>query len=131
MAHGGHGGPHRGGSLLGAVKRVLASLGEITRTRLELLSIEVQEEGARFVRLLALVAIAIGFLALAVLVLTLFVVVLFWDTYRLQAIAGMALLYLLIAGLAALALRRRLSGTPRPFSATLAELRKDYERLRS
>ena len=129
MAYGdGSGAARHGAGLLDVVKRLLLSCGELVGTRLELLSTEVQEESARLLRVLLLAALAACFLAFAVLMLTLFVVVVFWDTHRLTAIAGAAAFHLLIAGLAALALRRRLNG-PRPFSATLTELRKDCERL--
>jgi uncharacterized membrane protein YqjE len=103
----------------------------VFQTRLELLATEVEEERVRLGRLLLLGAVAAFFLALGMLTLTLFVIVLFWDTHRLLVTGLLAALYL-GAGLAlALAARREASARPRLFAASLSELAKDRERLNS
>jgi uncharacterized membrane protein YqjE len=117
------------GGLLQSLRNLAATLVGVLQTRLELLVTEVEEERVRLGRLLALAAVAIFFLSLSVLTLTLFVIVLFWDTYRLPVIGGLAVVYLVIGGTAAFAARRQVSAKPRLFSASLAELIKDRERL--
>jgi uncharacterized membrane protein YqjE len=101
----------------------------VFQTRLELLATEVEEERVRLGRLLLLGAAAAFFLALGILTLTLFVIVLFWDTHRLVVSGLLAALYL-GAGLAlAFAARREARARPRLFAASLSELAKDRERL--
>ena len=117
------------GGLLQSLRNLAAMLVAVLQTRLELLVTEIEEARARFRRLLALAVVAIFFLSLSVLTLTLFVIVLFWDTYRLSVIGGLAAVYLVIGGTAAFAARRQAAAQPRLFSASLAELTKDRERL--
>lgn len=120
--------PVHAGGLLEAVKRLLASFSDIFRTRLEILSIELQEEGSRLGQMFFLGVMAVFLLMLGVLLCTLFFVVLFWETHRLQVIGGFAVFYLLAAALAVFVLRRRRK-TPGLFPTTLSELRKDCQRL--
>jgi uncharacterized membrane protein YqjE len=117
--------------LLASLRRLAATLVAVFQTRLELLATEVEEERVRLGRLLLLGTAAAFFLALGMLTLTLFVIVLFWDTHRLLVTGLLAALYL-GAGLAlALAARREASARPRLFAASLSELAKDRERLNS
>lgn len=115
--------------LLASLRRLAATLVAVFQTRLELLATEVEEERTRLGRLLLLGAAAAFFLALGMLTLTLFVIVLFWDTHRLLVTGLLAALYL-GAGLAiAFAARREALARPRLFAASLSELAKDREHL--
>jgi len=114
---------------LQSLRNLAATLVAVLQTRLELLVAEIEEERVRLGRMLALAVVAVFFLSLAVLMFTMFVIVLFWDSYRLPAIAGLAVLYLIIGGVAALAARRLALARSRLFAASLAELGKDRERL--
>jgi uncharacterized membrane protein YqjE len=99
------------------------------QTRLELLATEIEEERVRLAHLLLLYFIASFFFALGILTLTLFVIVLFWDTHRLLVIGLLAVIYF-AAGLAVTyVLRREAAAGSRLFSASLSELAKDRKRL--
>ena len=74
---------------------------------------------------MVLAVVAAFCLGLAVVLLVLFVVVVFWDTNRLLAIGLIAILFALGALAALLALRSAIRQRPKFLSATLAELRKD------
>src|SRR4051794_550253 len=117
-------GPARTGGLLGSVKELVATLVEVAHTRLQLLGNEIHEERLRIQRLWMLAAIAVFFFVLSVILITLFVLVLFWDSNRLLAIGGFAGLYVVIAIALGFALRNRLSTASRLFKASLGELRK-------
>jgi uncharacterized membrane protein YqjE len=65
------------------------------------------------------------------LTLTLFVVVLFWDTHRLMAIGLLTLFYLAVGIGFALSARRGAAGKAPPFAASLAQLKKDREHFAS
>lgn len=119
----------RSGGLLVSLRRLLATGAEILQTRLELLSVELEEEGLRLRELLLYTLIGLFFLGIGVLLLTLLVVVLFWDTYRLPVLTGVTALYLVIGVGAILRARRVLTTRSRLFGATLGELGKDRRQL--
>ena len=114
-------------SLRGLVSTVLA----MAQLRLELLSIEAQEEVLRVGALLVYGAVAVTFLSLGVVLLAIFITVALWDTYRLLPLGIFTALFLLTGATALwLARGRVLSGT-RLFSASIEELKQDRESLRA
>jgi uncharacterized membrane protein YqjE len=117
--------------LLGSVRTLATTLVAALQTRVELLATEVEEERIRLTRLWLLVTVALFLFVLSVLMATLFVVVLFWDTHRLGAIGVLFLLFVLGGCTLAWYARKEALAKPRLFSATLTELAKDRERLTS
>ena len=95
------------------------------RVRLEIVSSELEEQGQRLSQLL-LLAVAAGFcLALAIVLLIAFIVVLYWETHRVVALGGFALLFALSGAGLLIALKRMAGSRPRFLAATIAELEKD------
>ncbi|HWJ95733.1 MAG TPA: phage holin family protein, partial [Telluria sp.] len=82
-------------SIRAAVSRIGATIVAMVHTRLELAAVEVQEEAKRFAGYLVSMLMATFLLACSVLLAALFVIVLFWDSYRLLAVGGMAVLFAL------------------------------------
>ncbi len=121
----------RAAGLLASLQRLLATLLEVVQTRVQIVATEYEEERERLRELVVFGVLTLFFAGFALMFLTLFVVVLFWDTHRLYVVGGFALLYLGLAGVTGLILRRRLKSRPRLFAATLSELAKDRDRLRS
>lgn len=117
--------------LLSSLRRLAASLTGALQTRLQLLATEVEEERVRLGRLLLLGLIASFFIALGILTLTLFLIVLFWDTHRLLVIGLLTVIYFAAGVAVAYMLRREAAAGSRLFSASLQELAKDRERLNS
>jgi len=117
-------------SLTAAAGRIAANVLDLARTRLELAAIELQEGAHRLIGYLAwaLAAAVLALFALGLVVL--FVLVLFWDTHRLAAVGGMAVLFILGTLFAAMKLRAGLAARPPMLPATLAELRKDAAALK-
>lgn len=113
------------GGLVDALRAVAATLNEIVRVRGALFALELREEVVRRKRMLVLAVIAIGCLHMALLVLTLFVAVVFWDTHRIGAIGAMAALYLACGAAALARLRVEARASPAPFAATLGEIGRD------
>jgi uncharacterized membrane protein YqjE len=108
-----------------AAARFFNSALALAHTRAELASVEFAEERARLKRTAMMMAGAVFMLSFAVLGVATWVVVYFWDTHRLEAIAGVTLVFALAGGFLLwrnAALERQ---SPKPFSATLAELSKD------
>jgi uncharacterized membrane protein YqjE len=122
-------GSARAGGLLGSLKGLTATLIAAAVTRLQLFSSDLAFEGVRLRRIVLLLLFAVFFLALSVLMFTLLLVVLFWDDHRIAVIGGLGVLYLAAAALLALVAQKCGAAHPRPFEATIGELKKDHGRL--
>lgn len=110
-------------------RRMLAIVVSMVRTRLGLLAVELMEEKSRVWLMLVLTALALLFVAMALLMLSLLIVVAFWDENRLLAIGGLLLFYLLAAGVTLLVLRRKAMMGSALFAGTLRELSRDHDAL--
>jgi uncharacterized membrane protein YqjE len=117
-------------AILAAAGRVASTLIAMVGTRLELAAVEFQEDARRLLGYLAWTLLAVFLVAGSIMLVVLFVILLFWDSYRLQAVAGMAVLLSLAAGLIVMSVRSKLNAQTPLFADTLAELRKDVEYLR-
>jgi len=115
--------------LMVSVKRLAGTLLAIIQTRLELLSNELEEERLRVAQMLFYGSVTLFLFGMAIVLMTMFVVVLFWDSYRLQVLGGLTVLFL-VAGLLVLnALRRAAAERSKLFSTSLSELSDDIDRL--
>ena len=121
--------PRPAGNLLASAKTFVATLVAIIGTRLEIAAGELEEERLRLSGIVAYAAMVFLFAALGLIFLSLLIVVVFWDEHRIAALGGIVLVYTLLALIAGLQLRKRLSQKSRLFSVTVDELRKDEERL--
>lgn len=117
--------------VLDSLRRLAGTLLAAVQTRLELVATDIEEERAWIARMAILAALAGFCIALAVNLVVLFLVVLFWDANRLLAIGALAGLFAALALALGVAARRTAARRPRLFSATLAELRKDREDVRA
>lgn len=113
-----------------ALGQLGATLLTMLHTRLALAAVELEEESRRFLGYLILGLLSLFLFGLAVALLALFVIVLFWDNYRLQAIGGMALLFGVAGAAVALRIQASFAAKPRLMGETVAELGKDLALLR-
>lgn len=114
-----------------SLRSLAATWVALLKTRVDIVSTELEEQREWMQQLLILAVAATFLLALGLVVVTLFVVMLFWEDpqHRLIVLGAFSVLYL-GGGLAlALTLRKRLKGRPRIFTTTSEELTKDYTRL--
>ena len=121
--------PSAAAGLLDSVKALLSTLVGIAHTRLELLSVDLQEELGRVAVLLLWGALALFFAFLGIVFLGLVIVIAMWDDHRLLASGLLAGLFLALAIVAGVVVSARLSAKPRAFDATLGELAKDRDHL--
>jgi uncharacterized membrane protein YqjE len=120
------------GGVFDSAKHLLASLIAHLHSRLALFATEFAEEKLRLTTLLYSALTALFLLFVTVLLALLFVIAAYWDTpYRLHAIGGLTLLFLIGAGIAFSAVRTQLQSRPRLFEASLGELYKDRQQLDS
>ena len=117
--------------LFDSLKAMLATLVGIAHTRVELISTEVEEQLARLVSLLAWGLVALFFAFTGVILSAIAFIVLFWDSNRVLAAAGLAAVFVLLAVIAALGFVAKMKARPRLFKASLDELAKDRNELDS
>lgn len=114
-----------GAGSLANVRQLLATLLETAQVRLALLGTEFEQEKRRVFSALVLAAVALVCLALGLVMLSVAVLLIFWDSYRIGAACVMALLfggggaYLLVRA------RQKLSAPSGLFAHSLAELQRD------
>jgi len=118
-----------GAGIVQSLRNLAATLVALLQTRLELLATDFEEERIRLLQLLFLAAGALFFFALGVLMVTLFIVLLFWDSHRFMAVVALAAVFFAIGIGLAIGVRRRMHASPRLFSASVGELAKDKEQL--
>ncbi|MCI0745125.1 MAG: phage holin family protein [Verrucomicrobia subdivision 3 bacterium] len=124
-------GNHSGGGIFSSVRRVADTALSSIHTRIELFSIELQEEKQRLVRLLLWTVITLFAAFLAITVLTVMVCMFFPTEQWKYVLMGFGLVYVAIAVATSFKLRDEVRNTPPPLADTMAELRKDLECLRS
>jgi uncharacterized membrane protein YqjE len=115
--------------LLASLTRLARTFLAILQARVEILETELQEERIRFARLVAL-AVMVAFLFNAALVLGGgWLVIALWESHRHATIGVLAAVLFGAAVALVLIAWYGIKTRPKPFSTTIAELRKDRERL--
>ena len=115
--------------LFASLRRMLATLVELGSTRLELVSVELQEQVEYAAGVLLWGIAAIFFASLTVLLLAFTIVIAFWDQHRLLAACLVTAAFALIALTAVVIVRQRLRTRPRFLAATAEELKRDAAAL--
>ena len=115
--------------LLHSLKNLTVTLIAIIHTRLELLSTDLEEGRERFISLLAIAFVSLFSLCFGAVLLTILIVVVFWDTHRLLVLGSLTGLFLIAGTVLGGIVVRRLKSMPRMFEASLAELIKDHQEI--
>ena len=113
-----------------SLKALGATLASAFHTRVELLVTELEEERERLKQTLIFALLLVFSLSMGFILLTIFLVALFWQNGWIGAIGGLAFLYLGVATFAAVKLRDVYLNRSGLFPATVAELGKDRDRLK-
>jgi uncharacterized membrane protein YqjE len=116
--------PHEGG-LLGTVRRMLATGIAVVQTRAELLTTELQQEIQHAASILLWSFVALLFASLSVLMLSVTLLIVFWDANRVLAAVLISVSFVAIAAGAAFYARTRARAKPKFLAGTLNELKRD------
>ncbi len=116
--------------LLGSLRGLADALLGSARERLELLTLELQEEKYRAIQLFIWISAAIFSAILAITFVSLTIIYLFWEAARLAVLGGFAALYAAAFVGILLYCRKLISRQPKPFEGTLAELQQDRACIR-
>lgn len=114
-----------------SVGRLGSTIVDMVHTRLELAAVEVEEESQRMLGYLVYALLALSLFVMAFLMVSFLVIVLFWDTYRIQAVIGMAALFGIAGTLVAMKVKAAFESKPRLLANTIEELRKDIAYART
>ena len=114
----------------GSVRNIGTTLLALLGTRIELVGVELREESLRVQRMLVAGAVAAILLGAALVLAGVLVVVAFWDSHRLLALAGVTVAYAAAGAILIARVRNAARAAPTPFAATAAEIQADLELLR-
>lgn len=113
----------------GSLRARLDNLLAAAQTRLELLTVELQEEKLRLARLLFMTVLAALFLGFAAVFAALWITVALWDSHRLLALGLSTGLFVTLGVAAATVAARTVAAGSRLFAASINELNKDRSAL--
>ena len=112
-----------------SARTLLANLTGLAHARLELLSVELQEELARLGLILLVALVCLFFVILGIAFATVALLIAVGDEYRLAAATLFAVSFFVVGALSAAWMRRLSRAKPRVFDASLSELRRDRDLL--
>ncbi len=121
--------PPRG--IVDSLRALLDTVLTILHGRAELFSTELEEEATRLVRVLLWGLVSVFSVIIAASFLGTMLLVAAPERYRALVAAGLGVLFLAAAGIGLSVVRKVLRSKPRPFDATLSELEKDRNAIRS
>ena len=107
------------------LQRMFTTLLLVAKSRLELVSVEVEEQIAYAANLLVWTLVALFSAALGLLFLVITILIAFPERYRLLAAGLVTVALLVLAGASIITVRRRLQARPRFLVASIGELGRD------
>jgi len=113
--------------LIASIQNLAGTLISIFQTRLELVRVEIEEGRQHLIRLLAVALFSIFCLCMGVFLLTILLIVLFWDTHRVLVIGLMTVAFLAVGSAFWVMTLNTLKRMPKMFEASLAELLRDRQ----
>lgn len=118
------------GRLIRSTRNLVANLLTIVRTRLELITVELQIEAQRVAILAVLAVVALFAAGIGLIFAAVTVILIFWDTHRVLAAFMVTGAFVGVSLVSGLVLLNKIRTKPRLLAATLAELAADARRLR-
>ncbi len=115
--------------LLESLTAMSATLIAMAHTRLDLLSVDLEEAFEHASALGVLAVISLFCCGVGLVLASILVVAAFWDTHRLLALGILAAFFLAVAAATMWIALRKARARPRLFAASLAELFKDRQQL--
>lgn len=118
--------------LFESLSRFGATLVAAVHTRLELLSVDLEEEREHLLSIMLLAFTSLFLLGVGIVLAVILVVTTFWDTqHRLLVLASLTVLFLIMGLAAGMFALYKTRTKPRLFTASLSELSKDQQQLTS
>ena len=115
---------------MGSVRALADGLLASLQDRLELFSVELQEEKFRLIQIFVWISAVIFAGAMTITFASLTLVYIFWESARLAVLAGLTGIYAAALAATIMAFRRFLARQPRPFATSLQEFKTDRSCIR-
>ena len=116
--------------LLDSLRMLGDSLLATVHDRIELFSLEIEEERSRLILTIIWISLALFAGVMTALLASITLVFLFWETARLAVLLTLTVVYGSALAYTIVTVRRHLARQPRPFAASLAELEEDQACIR-
>jgi uncharacterized membrane protein YqjE len=116
---------------LGSLRSLGDGLLASVQDRLQLFTVELQEEKFRLIQTFIWISAAVFTGMMAITFASLTLVYLFWDSARLAVLGGLTVLYAGALVVIIIAFRRYRARQPNPFAATLHEIGEDRACIRT
>jgi uncharacterized membrane protein YqjE len=116
-------------AIVESVSRLAGTFITILQTRLELITVEVEEESLRLFWYLMFALAAMFCIGMTLWLGVLLIVVIYWDTQRVPVLISLMLFFALSGATIILGIRKHYRMKPRLLSDTLQELSKDIEQM--
>ena len=110
-----------------SLTRLLTSMAAMLHGRIELATIEIEEEALRLFSVLMLSLLALFCATFALALLVVLCIVLFWEQHRIAVLLGFIVLFALGCLFLARLVRQQYKNKPALLATTLAEIRKDID----
>ena len=107
------------------VGRIGSTVLAMVETRLELAALEIEEESQRLLGYFMLALLSLILFGIAMVLVSLTIILVFWDTYRLEAALVLAALFGAAGTVMMMKLKSAFAARPRMLASTVAELNKD------
>jgi len=113
------------------IGRIGATLVAMLQTRLALAAVEIEEESQRLLGYFIMALLSLILFGIAMVLVALTIILVFWDTYRLQAAVALAVCFAGAGTWVMFKLKASIATKPRLLAATAAELNKDLNFIRT
>lgn len=118
-------------AIIETMGRIGGTLVAMVQTRLALAAVEIEEEADRLLGYFVLALLSLILFGMAMLLVAITIIMVFWDSYRLEAAVAMAAAFGIASAVVAVKLKSGFASRPRMLAATLAELNKDANFIRN
>jgi uncharacterized membrane protein YqjE len=118
-------------AIIETVGRIAGTMLAMVETRMELAALEIEEESQRLLKFFMLALLSLILFGIAMVLVSLTIILVFWDSYRLQAALVLAALFGVAGTVAMMKLRKAFATRPRMLASTVAELNKDVNYFRN
>jgi len=118
-------------AIFATVGRIGTTVLAMIETRLALAALEIEEESQRLLGYFMLALLSLILFGIALVLVSLTIILVFWDSYRLQAAIGLAALFGVAATVIIMKLKSAFAARPRMLASTVAELNKDVHFFRN
>jgi uncharacterized membrane protein YqjE len=118
------------GSLMEAFRRTFDTFIQAVETRMDLFSLELQEEKIRVVHIVLWTCAAVFLSAIALVMVTFTIVTAVGVEHKVLAMIICSVIYVIAAGISGYKLYQSLYNSQQPFAETITQLKQDRNRLK-